>query len=225
MTSRDHNVITNATGILTVSSKNPSKPHTLPAPNQLEIELELCYEAVMMGELEMMDAYESHLCAYIALCVEEKFIQNTNQHKQKCMECAHVLLDANDRINDELLCMKPTTAEKFTQPSASTLKLTVFSNAILKMVYVENQQGNDVNEVRQTILENIDINDLYSEFDLKHIEQKAPVSYEHKQEFINLLLKTFLTMKSHKIGKKISDEERGKLIRYKKKRAVILKGQ
>lgn len=226
MTSRDHNVITNATGILTISSKNPKKPLASAAQNQLEtleIELELSYEAVMMAEIESMDPYESHMCAYISLCIEEKFIQNTNQHRHKCSECAYVLITASDKINDELLAMKTTIAEKITQPSASTLKITIFCNAILKMIYVENQQGNNFNAVSKVIIENIDVNDLFEDFDLKHPDQDE--SNGHKVEFITLLIKTYMTMKSQKIGKKISDEERGTLIRFRKKRAVIVKGQ
>lgn len=107
MTSVDHNVITNATGILTVSSKikNKSKPSVV--VNQPDVlELELDYDMTMLGEIESVEPYQQHMCAYIALCVEDKYIQNTKQHKNKCTECANILLASNDKINKNFLQWK-----------------------------------------------------------------------------------------------------------------------
>lgn len=229
MTSKDQNVITNATGILTVSSKNPKKSIPSAVQNQheaLEIDIEISYEEVMVEEIEIMDPYESHMCAYIALCIEENFLQSIKDNKHKCVACMNVLKATNDKINDELLAMKTSTpVNKMTQPSASTVKITIFCNAILKMIYVENQRGNNLNEVINTIIKNIDVYDLYEDFELKHNQQEELRSYDHKVEFVTLLIRTYIKMKSRKIGKKITDEERGNLIRYRKKRAVIVKGQ
>lgn len=204
ITSVDHNVITNATGILTVSSQHTPKSNSkIATQNQfeslgLDFELEICYETVMMNEIEMMEPYEQHMCAFIALCIEEKFLENTCRHKNKCGICAHVLLASNERIQDELLAMKVTNAEKNTQPSSSSLKIVIFANAIMKMIFEENQQGNSSHAVCALIMENIDINDLYEDFDLIHKEQDEPNPYLHKSEFIQLLIETYMTMKSQK---------------------------
>lgn len=75
MTSVDHNVITNATKILTVSSKSKKKL-SLPVPEQeFELELELSYEDVMLEEIENMEPYEQHMCAYLAVCIKKNFFK------------------------------------------------------------------------------------------------------------------------------------------------------
>lgn len=222
MTSVDHNVITNATGILTVSSKmkNKSKPSVV--VNQPDVlELELDYDITMLGEIESAEPYEQHMCAYIALCVEDKYIQNTKQHKNKCTECANILLASNDKINDELLAMKDGQI----QPSASTLKIVIFCNAVMKLYSANHNGGNSFNAILNTVFKNINIDDLYDESDFSHHEQNVSVLINHKPEFIKELIKTHMILKSHKIGRKITDEDKGELIRYNKKRDYILAGQ
>lgn len=227
MTSVDQNVITNATGILTVSSKNKTKPSLLSVREQelreqeFEIELELSYEHIMLEEIENMEPYEQHMCAYIALCIEDKFLQTIKQHKYKCTKCAEVLISPGDKINDDLLAMK--TENK--QPSASTLKIVIFANAVMKMYSVEHLQGNSFNAVWKTIRENVDTDDVYKNFDCSEHEEEVSTRYGHKEEFISQLIKTYMTMKSVKICKKIAVEERGELIRHRKKREYIAAGQ
>lgn len=225
MTSVDHNVLTNATGILTVSSRKKKESLPSAAHNQsksLELELELNYLDTMVQEIETMDPYEQHMSAYVALCTEERFIQYTKQQKFKCIKCADELLTANDKINDEFLAMKTQEAGKSEQPSASTLKIVIFANAVMKMVDTQNYQENNFNEVWKTILANIDIDDLYENSDFKHDEHEIR---DCKEEFVSLIIKTYMTMKSHAVGKKITDEKRGEIIRFRRKRNVILAGQ
>lgn len=224
LTSVDNNVITNATGILTVSSriqKNSSAIQILEPEFQLELDQEsLNYEMLMLNEIENMDPYEQHMCAYIASCIEKKFIQNTNLHKYKCKECANVLLAASDTINDDLLAMSP---EENKQPSANTLKIVIFCNAIMKLISAESQLGNSFSSVSRIIGENIDIDDLFVDVNFIHKEKELPTA--HKIEFVTMLIETYMILKSHKIGKKISDKERGELIRHLRKRSVIETGQ
>lgn len=226
MTSHDHNVVTNATGILTVSSTAQKKSlssatHPFEPEFKLEIDSELLsYEIVMLTEIETMEPFEKHMCAYIASCIEEKFIQNTNLYKYKCKECANVLLRTKDIIDDGLLAMK---SGEIKQPSASTLKVVIFSNAAMKLISLESPQGNDFNAVYKVIHENIDMEDLFEDVDFNHNDEEQSTS--HKNKFITLLIKTYLTIKSQKIGKKITDKERGELIRQNRKRAVLVSGQ
>lgn len=138
LTSVGHNVISNATGILTASSRSKNKLLTLTPQAQdvgiefeLVNEMELGYEHTMMNEIESMDPYEQHMCAYLALCIEEEFLKNTiNQHRYGCKRCVDVLSDADNKINDEFLAMK---GEESKQPSTSTLKIVIFSNAVMKI--------------------------------------------------------------------------------------------
>lgn len=222
ITSVDHNVITNATGILTVSSAvKKVKPSPLSIPDrEFELQVEMCYEDIMLIEIESMDSYDDHMCAYIALSVEEKFHQNVKQFKYKCSICTAVLQSSDDKINDELLAMKADSK----QPSNSTFKLVIFANAIFKIFSVENIQGYNFNSVQRTIFENLDTDDVYSNFhDVHHAEVSK--SQEHKNDFVFELIKTYMTLKSRKIGAKITSQAQGELIRRKRKRAVILAGQ
>lgn len=200
LTSVDHNVITNATGILTVSSTSTKRP--LPSSSQdqaFDFELECCYEDLILGEIDAMEPYDQHMCAYQASCIEEKVLQSIKLHKYKCTKCADVLSDADDRINDELLAMK---AGERIQPSRSTFKLVMYANAVMKMCSVERSQGNELTSILKVICENVDINDLYSNFQ-KHHEQSESAMNEHKNEFISQVIKVYMTMKSKQICKRI----------------------
>lgn len=227
-TSMDHNVISNATGILTVSSKGTDR--SLPVESQaqdqdqveFEQELEISYEVVMLDEIDGMDPYAQHVCAYIALCVEEEIVQKIKQHKFKCTSCEFVLSAAQDKINDGLLAMK---CEKSKQPSASTLKIVIFCNAVLKMFSAKCYQGSNFNCVWMTLCENVDIDDLYRDFAVIHSGEDESTSIGHKKEFISELIKIYMSMKSRKIGNKITEEQRGELLRFRKKRHYLLAGQ
>lgn len=221
-TSVDHNVISNATGILTVSSAAKKKLSPLPNLNQeFELQLEFCYEDIMLKEIETMDRYDEHMCAYIALTVEEKFHQNVRQHKYKCAGCSAVLYTSDNKINDELLAMKAESK----QPSISAFKLVIFANAVMNMFSMEHGQGNSFNAVRQTIYERLDIDDIFENFYHVQHDENTFQHTNHKEEFVFELIKTYMTIKSHKIGEKVTIEEQGELIRRKRKRAVILAGQ
>lgn len=227
VTSVDHNVLTNATGILTVSSHQKNRKLPPVVENQvleLELELELDYDSTMIKEIEAAGPYEQHMWAYAALCVEEKFIQNTKSHKYKCNECADIILSGNDKINDELLAMKDRNVGQIQQPSNSTLRIIIFGNAVMKIYSEEHQSGNSVNGIYKSIIKDIDIDDLYNDFDFSHHNHEESAQH-HKVEFINLVVETYMTSKSHKICKKITDAQQGRLIRYNRKRAVILAGQ
>lgn len=211
-------MITNATGILTVSSI--AKKRKIPSENidpAFELVLETCYEDIMLGEMDEMDRYEEHMCAYLALTVEEKFQQNVKHHKYKCIQCAAVLNADENKIDDELLAMKTECK----QPTISTFKLIIFANAIMKMYSAERFHGNKFDAVKKTIQENLDIDDIYLNF--YDVEHEATVN--HKAEFISELIQTYMAIKSRKIGAKITENEQGEYIRRKRKRAVILAGQ
>lgn len=223
MSSITHNVISNATGILTVPSTKKEKEISSTVEPEQRIELDLLgYEIEMMEEIETMDPYEQHMCAYLALCVEEKFLQNIKQStKSKCTICAEVISSTDSKINDELLAMKGDSR----QPSASTLKVVIFANHVIKKMSAEHYQGNNFNSVSKTICENLDIDDLYGNFHIAHSVEDGTTTLEHKKRFISEIVSTFMTMKSKNIGKKITEEERGELIRFRRKRNYILAGQ
>lgn len=225
LTSVDHNCISNATGILTVSSRCKKKSVTsLNRDKTFELELDESYEEIMVTEMGTMNPYEEHMCSYLAFCVEEKFHQNVKLFRYKCITCANVLSNVNDKINNELLQMQGQS-----QPSASTVKIIIFANALLGMISAQQQQGNNFNTILRIICEKFDIDDVFPEFHSLHIhaheDEGEPNSLSHKQEFISKLIEIYLVMKSKSISRKITDVERGELIRYKRKHAYLAAGQ
>lgn len=209
-------MISNATGILTVSSVGKKKTPTAANKNQA-LDLEVCYEDIMLGEVDAMDQFDEHMCAYLSLIIEEKFYQNVKNHKYKCINCVEVLKTDKNRIKDDLLQMKAECI----QPTVGTFKIVIFANAITRMLSADSRQGNCFDAVQKVIEKNMDINDLYLKFHDVH-EGEAD---GHKAEFVSEIVKTYLAMKSTKIAAKITEKEQGELIRRKRKRAVILAGQ
>lgn len=70
------------------------------------------------------------------------------------------------------------------------------------------------------VLKNIDFDDLFNS--CLHFQSS---SFDHKKEFIHLLINTYLNLKAKNLGKKVTEEERGNLVRFKNKRAYIEAGQ
>lgn len=196
----------------------PSKP----SDSTEEIDLEISYEELMLNELKDMTSYDQHMAAYISLCIEQRMLQNIKRNRYKCSDCANeVLLAPVEKINDALLSMKPETE----QPSASTLKIVIFANTVMKIVSKHRGQGNNFDIVLKSIFNNIDFDDLYQLVKFDQHDYQTSKEYGHKEEFIMEIIRTYMTLKSEKIGKKITDEERGERIRHKNKDAVHQAGQ
>lgn len=92
---------------------------------------------------------------------------------------------------------------------------------------MKKKQGINFDEVCNMIIVTIHVNDLYRSFHLRHNNENDEEEEDeiHKTEFIRQLIKIYMIMKSQNKGRKIADEQRGKLIRHKNKRAVITSGQ
>lgn len=151
MTSLDQNVISNATGILTISSRKKKESLAVPVPVQSVADLDVNYQEIMASAYSEMDKYDEHMCAYIAQLIENKIEKNTS--KARCEDCISMLEDRNDMIQDELLAKKNVK-----QPCESTVKIVVFSNAIIKIVSSNSSEHFDT--ILRTILINMDIDDV-----------------------------------------------------------------
>lgn len=202
-----------------------SSTHVPPRTQAQAFELDINYDATMLNEIDGMEGYDQHMSAYLALCIENKVIQKINQNKYKCSGCAGVLLARHGRITDSLLALKNTTLEEAKQPLLSTLKIVIFSNAVFKEISSRSSEGNDIDTVWKTILNYIDIEDLYSTEDFEQHEQQRYSQFTHKEEFVIQVVKMYVIFKSQKIGRKIADEGKGEYIRHKNKQAVHLAGQ
>lgn len=156
ITSKGTNVITNATGILTISSRKPTEIQLTsksPPDQTQEYEIEVDYKTLFLDELNDMDQYDHHVIASVALSIEQKLIQKMNicKHKYKCSQCIEMLLTSSEKIHDNLLAMRVTNS----QPSRSTVDIVTFANAVMKLISKQRGQGNDHNAVLRTIYNNL----------------------------------------------------------------------
>lgn len=200
-------MISNGTGILTVSSHKMKSSSKLVVPTTslnevLQQDLDIHYEVLMLAEIEAADPYDQHMFAYIALCVENKFIQYTRSREFKCDECADILLFGDDRINDDLLVMNVEDGG-VKQPLYSSMKITIFSSAFMKMFPEEHHSSDIFGLIQKTIVKHIDSNDLFDDVNFAHGENiDEDTSESHKIEFITLMVETLMNLKSQKMCKK-----------------------
>lgn len=213
LTSRDHNVITNSTGILTIPAC--TKKREEPIEHEVEeIYIGMTSEELMIKETEAMDPFDEHMCAYLASSIEKKMMDSMNHSKRnKCSECLISLSDESEKINDALLAKK-----KLLQPSKSTLQIVILSNAINRFIFSMNEQT-DMQTVKNSICDKLDMNILFTASNFVHNYN------DHKYEFISEIVHTYLTLKSQNIGKRISDEERGAFVRSRLRNYTHSRGQ
>lgn len=214
-TCRDPKPITNATGILTVT--------TLPVRNietQLEESLQtemitVDYDELLNSEMESMESFHHHLFAYVASCVETRIKRDIKAAKKtKCMECAGIFDNENVKIFDDFLAKK--NANEYPQPCESTYQIVVFTNAIMKSIP---SNGNKFKGIKATICQNLDVNQLYCQSTFVHQNQ------DHKYDFVKEVVETYMVLKSEKIIRLIAEEDRGESKRNRLKKAIHLAGQ
>lgn len=221
LTSRDHNVISNATQILTISStaKKRTAPPSPLLVQEPEYEFELYYESLLAEEIDSMDEYQNHMAAYIALLIEHKISQQMKRAtKSSCVLCSQVF-DENEKIIDSLLAMKHDSPEQAKQPCLSTVTIVIFGNAVLRITSSSSRHKN-INNACKNICENINIDGLYNLSVFEHQQNES-----HKRDFITQVVKTFLTLKSKYASKRITEQEAGTSIRNRLNSQIHLAGQ
>lgn len=174
------------------------------------------YSELLLDELNNMNPCIQHT---MAMAAQEKVIKKmtNNVHKHKCSDCIDLLLSTRGKINNEFIAMK-----NIRQPHESTVNIVVFANAVIRLIA---RQRNDFDAVVKTIQNNLDIDALFEDENLSEHQHELKQPLGHKEEFILLLVKIYMTLKSQKIAKKITDEERGELIRNRRKQDVHHAGQ
>lgn len=220
LTSRDHNVITNATKILTTSAtaKTRTAPICPAIAQDPEFEFELCYESLIAEEIATMDKYQNHMSAYTALLIEQKISQQMKRaNKSSCVSCTCVF-DENEKINDSLLAMKYDNQNQAEQPCLSTIEIVIFSNAVLKIT-ASSDRNKNINSACKHICDNLNFDGLYNSSDFVHQDKN------HKIDFIAQVVKMFLTLKSQCASKRITQEEAGLAIRNRMNAQIHLAGQ
>lgn len=212
--SQNRNVISNATGLLTVSSRLKKQ---VISNNPTETELiDINDEELNNIFSNSVEPFDEHLNAYVALCVENRIIQDTKLSKKgSCPMCTENLINSEEKINDEFLAMKDGGN---LQPCRSTHRIVISSEAVLKIAS-SNEQRINFDQAKKTILNIFIMDELYSTSNFEHNQQ------DHKEDFVQRIVKTYLTLKSQNIGKRIADEERGAFIRSRLKARTHNAGQ
>lgn len=214
ITSRDHNVITNATGILTVPCKSQKRQKSKNFIDREDL-FNINYTEMIIQETMAMDDYDKHICAFVALWIEKRIFRETkNAHRSRCLYCAEILFEQAEKIDDTLLMKKNKENH---QPCKSTIDIVIFSNAVIKMFPSDARINFD--DVHATIHNNLKAEELYSNSIIEHDGQY------HKETFLFYLVETYLKMKSERIGKLIGDEERGSFLRNRLNTQIHLAGQ
>lgn len=222
LTSRDHNSISNATKILTVSSATKKKPPIHDADEPIELEDEIDRVEMIENEIEGMEPFQHHMYAFAALEIEKLMKTFMSRSKEKwCSQCADVF-NENSKIQDELLAKKQTKHKQAEQPCESTLKIVIISNAVLKQI-----RRTDIEKAQTTIFNNIFINDLYTSSDFEHHRQHTTshLQISAKERFIMEVVQQYLRLKSEFAGRLITNEEQGVWMRNRMKAKVHHKGQ
>lgn len=210
LTCLDKNSITNATGILTVSSRQPTVKTNVSLEQVESVELEVNFNDTITSEKESMDEYDLHVCAYVALSIEQK-LSNVNLKILKCSECIRILFDQNEKYTDDLLQRNTDQTVKIKQPCESTMTIVIFSNAVMKAISCHKEIS--FHTVLKTIYINLDIDQLYTGSEFEEHTYKIPNGNNHKEFFIMEVIRMYLTLKSKNIGARINDEERLAFVR------------
>lgn len=220
------NCITNETGILTVSSEIVPKPASSQYGRSKLIDLDdVNYEEFINEELEKVD---EHLNACIASKVEQKIEHMHQRQKNKCKLCLKVFHE-NEKAKNKLLSRnaRSTSENVENQPCEDTVKIIKFFNKLNDLLP---DKGYDFKAIVETCFFHLNPDSLFisTEFD-DHIEaemndiQSSPSS--HKNNFIKEIIKCYANMKAQKIGRKITDEERGEYVRHTNRKNTHFAGQ
>lgn len=212
-TSVGHNVISNATGILTIPAAHGKKTTASTETEEFET-ITINFTEAISHEIDRMDPFEIHTCAYVASCIENEIRKRSKTStKISCAECVDIL-SQDMKINDQLLAKKNDVT---VQPCESTVDIVVFSNAAINLITSDLKRNFD--GVQKTIISYLDMNKVYTGSDFIHSND------DHKEKFVAEVVRTYLKLKSQNIGNRVTDEERGAFIRNRLKSRIHELGQ
>lgn len=159
------------------------------------------------------DALKQNSLAYVASILEEMVVRKTNNKGQKCCAaCIQVFLE-NEIIDDSFIEYKSETCN-ILSPCKSTIKLM---NTVDNLLNAYKSQKVSLNSTVTHIMLKIDKDRFYeySSFD----------QHDHKHELIELIIKTYMDLKSTEACKHITEMWQKKRIRHSKLKEIHRAGQ
>lgn len=210
------NCVNDITKVLEVSySKNQANLSACPA--ELEMLSNFDFENEMDDQanesIQNSDILQQNSTAYVASIVEEKVIKKIMQKGRKgCMECANIFVE-NEITNDNFIQFKSKTANTI-PPCQDTIELIANVEKLLKRYELHNVT---FNSMLAHIIKQIGTSNYYksSTFGSNH---------DHEKEFITLVIKTYMDVKSTNMCKFITRISQKQQIRHKYLKEVHFQG-
>lgn len=182
------NCLNDITKVLYVPSK--TRNNSICA-NQTELELLSNFD--FENQINFEDAYlaendenslKQHSVAYVASTVEKAVLKKINNKGQKrCLACMQVFLD--NEITDDSFIDYRSQISDILPPCKSTIELM---NAVDSLLNIYKSQNVSLNSTVTHIMQKIDKDKFY--------ENSSFDEHDHKNEFIQLVIKTYVDIKS-----------------------------
>lgn len=176
-------------------------------PNEIEID----YYSINDNQYTQLEQYEQYKYALVASNIEKNIIQRfPKQAATACQDCLNVFSE-NSKIFDRLVARKVIRDEISAQPCSSTLNLILLSEKINEMI--ETNEPVHYARVAKTILNNnCLIDSLYESTQFEtHQPNRTVLSsqfgFTHKEVFLLDVIRTFFTLKSIQVCKRVAFEE------------------
>lgn len=225
LSARSGNCIINSTDVLTVpSTQKKLQQSSQPSFTQVEtVEIDF---AEFYGLLDVeIEPYDQHKRAIIASTVENNIIKQIKMRsKSTCQDCLTVFGE-NTKIIDTLIAKKQKT-KPIAQPCNSTFD--IISSCDIANELLQSHAYVDIHVMAKSIFCILDTDQMYdsSDFHTHQHSANSGCSLTHKEQFIYNVIKEYLCMKSKKIGKRLTiEEQKGRALRRKLTRSIILAGQ
>lgn len=216
MSGKDSNCVNDITKALYV----PSTSKKVISINKAELELISNFD--FENQVDMEDAYrmeigenslEQHSMANTASVLELTVLKkNIHKGKNRCTECFNVFLE--NEITDDSFIEYKSNINNTLPPCKSTIEIMVFIDNVLK---IYDSINISFNSMLIHIMKIINIDRFYgnSSFD----------EHNHKHEFIELVIKSYMDIKSTEECKRITNLSQKNRIRHENLKNTHLSGQ
>lgn len=210
------NCFNDITKVLEVSSSS-NRASSIASPDELEMLRNFDFEN---GEDEYLnelyqnsDILQQNSTAYIASIVEEKVIKKlTLKGRKGCMNCANVFVE--NEITDDIFIQFKSKNSKVIPPCKDTIVLIQNIDNLLERYESQNVT---FNSMLVHISGKIDTSNFY--------ESTFGSNHNHKNEFISLIIRTYMDVKSTNMCKMITRMSQDKQIRHSYLKEIHFRGQ
>lgn len=211
------NCLNDITKVLYVASKNSissisTNQAELDLLSNFDLENQIDYENVHLTE-NLENSLNQHSMAYVASNVEMTVLKKlSNKGRRCCSECVQVLLE-NDITDDSFIEYK-SEISNILPPCRSTIELMVIIDNLLNKYKSQNVSFNStVTHIMRRINKD------------KFYEKSSFDQHDHKHEFIELIVRSYMSTKSIEMCKSITRLSQPTQIRHDYLKQIHRAGQ